>query len=104
MGMTLGPKTRRAWELRQGGMTYREIAEVVGISPDGVGVLIYQAKKRLGIVDDGRARRRQGLAVLDATPGGARCGLRGEHICVGRAETYLGRRGEQQCSSESGRR
>lgn len=89
----MGPRAALAWELQRQGKTTSEIALAMGITRGGASVMLHNARAAL-------KRGQPYVAPLedeidDVSGARCRCGLRLPcNNCVGRAETFLGRREE----------
>lgn len=60
-------KAQTAYELREKGMSYNQIAEIIGSSPSSVSNLLSYKRKKLGLprLPAGRPRKRVTLADLE---------------------------------------
>lgn len=99
-GTRNGSRGLEALRLHGEGLSWAQVAVRMGVKNGAtVAGMARYARKR-----GGRLRFYRGLggdededlAHIDTTPGCEKCGLRGEHECVGRAETFLGRRDDPE--------
>jgi hypothetical protein len=100
-----GDRSSLALQLRNNGLSYKEIAERLGVAEGTVHSLVYNARARepgfkprpRKAPSTRQVRLKADEIRIDKTPGCPRCWLRGKHECIGRAENYLGRREDVRC-------
>lgn len=96
-----GSRCNQVLELRHEGKSFREIATIMGVLE---GTARNMASKAIRGVSE-RAKGDAFNAWHQGEPHCPRCGLRGSHECLPTSATaYVGRRGEQDCGTDTGRR
>jgi DNA-binding CsgD family transcriptional regulator len=105
----LPPRVAEAVQLRNDGATRQQIAQRMGIQPATVDVFMREARRRGAVAGEstGNAEMRP-VRVIGVCPV-KRCGTRifddgRGHVCVPDVVAFMGRRGEQNCGTDTGRR
>jgi len=95
-----GSRSLRMLEMRKAGRSTNEIAELMGVQRSTVSNMIARAMRGIR----GRSHDDAFDSWGEGEPHCVRCGLRGAHECIDGAVAFLGRRGEQDCGTDTGRR